>query len=58
MADIEGQPQPFESVVVILTGLMAVVSLAMAITTLPRSGPYCRSGCVGYPYTDAAASAT
>jgi len=34
---------------------MAVVSLAMAITTLPRSGPYCRSGCVGYPYTDGAA---
>jgi hypothetical protein len=27
----------------------------MAITTLPHSGPYCRSGCVGYPYTDAAA---
>jgi hypothetical protein len=34
---------------------MAVVSLAMSITTLPRSGPYCQSGCVGYPYTDAAA---
>jgi hypothetical protein len=41
--------------VAILTALMAVVSLAMAITTLPRSGPYCRNGCVGYPYTDAAA---
>jgi hypothetical protein len=27
----------------------------MAVTTLPRSGPYCQSGCVGYPYTDAAA---
>jgi hypothetical protein len=38
-----------------LTALMAVVSLAMAVTTLPRSGPYCQSGCVGYPYTDAAA---
>jgi hypothetical protein len=34
---------------------MAVVSLAMAVTTLPRSGPYCQNGCVGYPYTDAAA---
>jgi len=34
---------------------MAVVSLTMAITTLPRPGPYCRSGCVGYPYTDVAA---
>lgn len=41
--------------VAILTALMAVVSLAMAITTLPRSGPYCQNGCVGYPYTDVAA---
>jgi hypothetical protein len=55
MADIDGQPNRLGLWVVILTGLMAVVSLAMAITTLPRSGPYCRSGCVGYPYTDAVA---
>ena len=55
MADIEGQPNRLSLWVVILTGLMAIVSLAMAITTLPRSGPYCRSGCVGYPYTDVAA---
>jgi hypothetical protein len=55
MADIEGQPNRLSLWVVILTGLMAVASLAMAITTLPRSGPYCRSGCVGYPYTDVAA---
>jgi hypothetical protein len=34
---------------------MAVVSLTMAVTTLPRSGPYCQSDCVGYPYTDVAA---
>ena len=55
MADIEGQPNRLSLWVVILTALMAVVSLATAITTLPRSGPYCRSGCVGYPYTDVAA---
>jgi len=34
---------------------MAVVSLTMAVTTLPHSGPYCQSDCVGYPYTDVAA---
>jgi hypothetical protein len=41
--------------VAIATAVMAAVSLAMAVTTLPRSGPYCRSDCVGYPYVDAAA---
>jgi hypothetical protein len=41
--------------VAIATAVMAAVSLAMAVTTLPRSGPYCRSECVGYPYVDAAA---
>lgn len=34
--------------------LLAVISLAMAITTPPRSGPFCRSDCVSYPYTNAA----
>jgi hypothetical protein len=37
------------------TATAAAVSLAVGITTPPRSGPYCRSGCVTYPYTDAAA---
>jgi hypothetical protein len=41
--------------VAVLTAVMAAVSLGMAITTLPRSGPYCQNGCVGYPYTDVAA---
>jgi hypothetical protein len=40
--------------VAISTAVMAAVSLAMAVTTLPRSGPYCQSDCVGYPYIDAA----
>jgi hypothetical protein len=55
MADIEGQADRLSLWAAILTALLAVVSLAMAVTTLPRSGPYCQSGCVGYPYTDAAA---
>jgi len=37
------------------TTTAAAVSLAVGITTPPRSGPYCRSGCINYPYTDAAA---
>ena len=42
--------------VALLTAGTAVVALVAAITTLPRSGPYCRSGCVvTYPYTDAGA---
>jgi hypothetical protein len=55
MADIERQTNRLSLWAAILTAFMAVVSLAMAITTLPRSGPYCQSGCVGYPYIDAAA---
>jgi hypothetical protein len=41
--------------VALCTATAATVSLATAITTPPRSGPYCRSACVAYPYTDAAA---
>ena len=55
MAELE-QPRSRLSVwVAIMTAVMAAISLGMAITTLPRSGPYCQSDCVGYPYTDAAA---
>ena len=34
---------------------IAAVSLATAVLTPPRSGPFCQGGCVGYPYTDIAA---
>ena len=37
------------------TVVLGVLALASAITTPPRSGPLCGSGCIGYPYTDAAA---
>jgi hypothetical protein len=39
MADLEQRPNRLSLWVAILTALMAVILLAMAITTLPRSGP-------------------
>jgi hypothetical protein len=41
--------------VALCTVAATTVTLATAITTPPRSGPYCRGTCVAYPYTDAAA---
>ena len=38
----------------LLTAGLATASLALGITTPARSGPYCRTGCVTYPYVDAA----
>ena len=37
------------------TALTAAVALAIAMTTAPRSGPYFDGGCIGAPYTNAAA---
>ncbi len=51
-----GSRHRLSSWLAMLTAGIAVVALVTAITTPPRSGPYCRSGCVvTYPYTDAAA---
>jgi hypothetical protein len=55
MAELEQPPSRLSVWAAILTAVMAAVALGMAITTLPRSGPYCQTGCVGYPYTDVAA---
>src|SRR5512132_3151822 len=55
MADLERQPRRLSLWAAILTAIMAAVSLGMAITTPPRSGPYCQRDCVGYPYADVAA---
>jgi hypothetical protein len=55
MGELQQPPSRLSLWASILTAVMAAVSLGMAITTLPRSGPYCQSGCVGYPYTDVAA---
>jgi hypothetical protein len=41
--------------VAMLTLIMGVVSFGVAVTTPPRSGPFCTADCIGYPYTDAAA---
>ncbi|HET7397156.1 MAG TPA: hypothetical protein VFJ94_01440 [Intrasporangium sp.] len=37
------------------TTVAGLVALGMAVTTPPRSGPWCTAGCVASPYTDAAA---
>lgn len=39
----------------LVTSSAATLSLAVAATTPPRSGPNCGSGCIVYPYTDVAA---
>jgi hypothetical protein len=41
--------------VAVLTAALAAAALAIAVTTPPRSGPYCSTSCIAYPYTDAAA---
>jgi hypothetical protein len=38
----------------VLTALVAAVFAAMAIPTPARSGPFCVTGCVTYPYVDVA----
>ncbi len=39
----------------VLVATSAAVALALAVTTPPRSGPWCQAACISYPYTDAAA---
>jgi hypothetical protein len=39
----------------ILTAVLAAASFAAGVTTPARSGPFCMSSCVTYPYTDVAA---
>lgn len=40
----------------VLTAVLASAALAIGITTPPRSGPNCTSGCITAPYTAAAAA--
>ena len=44
-----------DSGVALTTSIVGLVALVTGFTTPPRSGPFCRTGCLGYPYTDAAA---
>jgi hypothetical protein len=39
----------------VLTAAVTVLTFAIAVTTLPVSGPFCTANCVAYPYTDVAA---
>ncbi len=41
--------------VAILTVVLTAIFMLLAIATPPRSGPYCGTACVPYPYTDVAA---
>jgi hypothetical protein len=41
-------------VVAVLTAVTALVALAIGLFTPAHAGPYCRSDCVGYPYTGGA----
>jgi hypothetical protein len=44
-----------DSGVALTTSIVGLVALVTGFTTPPRSGPFCRADCLGYPYTDAAA---
>jgi hypothetical protein len=46
---------PFGFWAAVLTAVVTAISFAIAVQTLPRSGPLCQSGCLTYPYEDAAA---
>ncbi len=39
----------------LLTAAVTALAFALAVTTLPVSGPFCTSGCVAYPYHDVGA---
>lgn len=39
----------------VLTAILAASAFAVGIATPPRSGPFCLSACIPYPYTDVAA---
>lgn len=45
---------PWGFVVAVLTAATTVVAFAISVLTPAHSGPYCRSDCVGYPYTGGA----
>jgi hypothetical protein len=38
----------------LMTAAMTTVTFAIAVSTPPRSGPFCREGCFSYPYLDVA----
>src|SRR5713226_5808023 len=38
----------------VLTAVFAAAAFAVGIATPPRSGPFCASSCITYPYTNVA----
>jgi hypothetical protein len=46
---------PFGFWTAVLTTVMTVIAFALAVTTLPISGPFCLANCVVYPYANVAA---
>jgi hypothetical protein len=44
-----------DAVLTLTTSIVGLVALVTGFTTPPRSGPFCRADCLGYPYTDAVA---
>jgi hypothetical protein len=43
------------SILALTTTIVGLLALVSGLTTPPRSGPFCRTACLGAPYTDAAA---
>jgi hypothetical protein len=41
--------------IAVLTAVLTAAAFAVAVTTPPRSGPFCATGCIAYPYTNVAA---
>jgi len=53
---VAGSPsRRLDSGVALTTSIVGLVALVTGFTTPPRSGPFCRTDCLGYPYTDAVA---
>lgn len=44
-----------DSALALSTSIVGLLALVTGFTTPPRSGPFCQTGCLAYPYTDAAA---
>ncbi|SER97426.1 hypothetical protein SAMN05216199_1645 [Pedococcus cremeus] len=56
MADVGRTPggRRFGVATAVTVVVAVVISAALAVTTPPRSGPYCSTGCLTRPWTDAA----
>lgn len=53
---VRGAPLRLGFWAAILTAVVAAISFGIAVTTLPISGPFCRTDCVTYPYSNVLAN--